>query len=963
VAWQLTARRTGAAPPLPASASRGGSASKIEERDVRGNEQDMVLYGRRQERARIAALLADARAGHAGVLVIRGESGIGKTTLLQDAADQASGFRLLRCTAVESEVELAFAALHQLLRPVLDYLDRLPAPQASAVRGAFGLVETQAETNRFLVEVGTLSLLTVVAAEQPLLCLVDDARFLDAASVDTLLFVARRLQAERLVVLFAARDGEARSFPAPGLPELRLGGLDPAAAGALLQTQVGELALEVRDRLIAEAGGNPLALQELLGALTSQQLAGHQLLPQRLPLTARLQAVFLERFRQLPQATQTLLLVAAAEDTGELATILAASDVLGVDKEALGSAEEAGLVQVVQVVDAQLVFRHPLVRSAVYQHATVFARRAAHRALVEVLKGGQQADRRAWHLAAATLDPDEDVAGALEASAGRARRRGGPAAAAGALERAAALTPEGGVRARRLVAAAEDRWEAGHPSQALALLEQVDPGLVDAAVRARLAHVWGAIELASGIPATACTLLLEGARPILASDPGRAIEMLALAAQAALAAGELDTLVHQVHPAVVRLNAQRPGREDLRVQRVADSLVAAGLVEAPAAVAAESRSGEAASTWPHPSFTWTSPMLVLVQPAVDDVTGDQLAARLVEARRAAGTVSALTVALANLMLAEASLGQWHPAIDDATEGLRLAIETGQDATAAYFAAWLAWFAAFQGRADECRRLAEEALAVALPRRLVGVAAFAAWALAMLELAEGRPAAALERLRAVATPGHPTAYAPVALLATRDLVEAAAQAGALAGVEPLVARFERWARADQRPWTLVVARRLRALVTQGPAAEQHYRAALAVEGAVVPPVELARSELLYGRWLRRARRRSDARVHLRAARELYERLGATPWAERARAELRASGEKVRSRDPATLQQLTPQERQVASLAAQGLSNQQIADQLFVSRHTVSYHLHKVYAKLGITSRAELGRLDLEDGGSR
>jgi DNA-binding CsgD family transcriptional regulator len=921
-----------------------------------------MLYGRRQERAQLAGLLAQARQGHAGVLVVRGEAGVGKHALLADAAEQATGFRLLRATGVEAEVELPFAGLHQLLGPVLDRLDRAPAPQAQALRAAFGLVDTKTETNRFLVELGALSLLAEVAAEQPLLCLIGQARWLDPASADALVFVARRLQAERLVLLFAARDGEVRKFPAPGLPELRLGGLDPAAAGELLAARVGSgtLAPQVRDRMIAEAGGNPLALQELPATLTNQQLAGQQLLPQRLPLTARLQAVFLERFRQLPQATQTLLLVAAAEDTGELATILAGSDVLGVDKEALAAAERAGLVS---VTGSQLQFRHPLVRSAIYQHATVFGRRAAHRALVEVLRGAQQADRRAWHLAAATLVPDEEVAAALEASADRARRRGGPAAAAAALERAAALTPEAAARARRLVAAAEDLWEAGHPTQALALLDQVDPALVDAAVRARLAQVRGAIELATGTPALACTLLLEGARLILDSDPDRATELLVLAAQAALAAGELATLVNQIHPIIAKLNARRPGQEDVRVQRVAHSLVAAGLVDVSPVVAPQGGLGEAATSWPHPAFIWNWPMLVRVEPAVDFATADQLSARAVAARRAAGTVSTLTVALANLIIVEANLGHWDRASSHATEGLRLARETGQDATACYLVAILAWLAAQQNHGEDCRRLADEALATAIPRRLVVVAAFAACILALLELAEGRPAAALERLRAVATPGQPTAYAPMALLATRDLVEAAAQTGALEGMEPVLARFERWAEGDQRTWTRVVAHRCRALITQGPAAEPHYQAALGGDGIAAPPLELARSELAYGRWLRRARRRSEARVHLRAALEAYERLGATAWADRARAELRASGETARRRDPSTLQDLTPQERQVAGLAAQGLTNQQIADRLFLSRYTVGYHLHKVYAKLGIVSRAELGQLDLDDDAPR
>ncbi len=322
--------------------------------------------------------------------------------------------------------------------------------------------------------------------------------------------------------------------------------MDPGAARQLLQAQVGTLAPEVGDRLIAETGGNPLALEELPTTLTGQQLAGHQPLPQRLPLSARLAQVFLERVRRLPQATQTLLLVAAAEDTSEVATILAAGDVLAVDKEAMAPAERAGLIH---VSSSQLVFHHPLVRSAVYQDATLFGRQAAHRALVEVLKGAQQADRRAWHLAAATLGPDNHVAGMLEASADRARRRGGPAAAAAALERAAGLTPQPGARARRL-AAADYLWEAGHPERPRVLLDQVQPESADPGIRARMAHVRGAVELAAGTPDVACDLLVEGARLILESDPQRATQMLVVAARAALSANQLDRIVQEISPAI-----------------------------------------------------------------------------------------------------------------------------------------------------------------------------------------------------------------------------------------------------------------------------------------------------------------------------------------------------------------------------------------------------------------------------
>jgi DNA-binding CsgD family transcriptional regulator len=909
-----------------------------------------VIYGRCEERALIADLLAGARGGRSGVLVIRGEAGIGKHTLLQDAARQASDFHLLRAAGIESEMGLPFAALHQLLQPVLDRVDRLPILQAAALRGAFGLLDTDSRPNRFLVELGVLGLLVELARERPVLCLVRDAQRLDQASADALVFVARRLQRDRIVLLLAVRDDDVRQFHADGLPELQLSGLDAASAGELLEASAGKIAPQVRDRLIEETGGNPLALRELPATLTSEQLAGRDLLPERIPLSARLRQAFLQRVQQLPEATQTLLLVASAEDTGELAAILAAGRVLGCGIEALGSAEQAGLVQ---VVGSELQFCHPLVRSAIYDAATFTARQAAHQALIAVLQGDQHADRRAWHLAAATLGADERVAGTLEDLADRARRRGGPAAAAAALERAAALTPETTPRARRLVAAAEYSWEAGRLERAQALLDRAEPSVVDPAGRARLAHLRGAIELAAGSPATACTLLVEGAKLFLEHHPERAIEMLVLATWAALAGDQVDRILEEISPAVPR----RPG-SDARIRRIADSLLALGPGHR-AGSGADNQPPKADTAWPPPAFVWMWPMLVLTEPANDEITADQLYAKAVGVRRAAGTVSTLTVALGSLALTELVVGRWPDALASATEGLRLARETGQRAMAASFHTLLAWTAAMQGRADDCRQLAEEALAAAIPRRLAVVAAGASWTLAQLDLIEGRPVAALDRLLALANPRHPTAHATIALLATPDLAEAAARADRLEGIESSVARFERWAQWDRRTWTMVSVHLSRAFITQGVGAERHYQAALATDRLRELPFSLARTELAYGEWLRRSRRRVDARPHLRSALELFEQLGATFWADQARAELRASGESTRRRDPSTRYQLTPRERQIARLAGQGLANNEIGARLYLSTHTVSYHLHKIYAKLGITSRGQLIELDLDD----
>jgi DNA-binding CsgD family transcriptional regulator len=669
--------------------------------------------------------------------------------------------------------------------------------------------------------------------------------------------------------------------------------------------------------------------------------------------------------------------VGGAEDSGELATVLAAGKALGLAPETLEPAERAGLVHIagqdelVQVINPELElhrpqrlrFCHPLVSSAIYQSATFTARQAAHRALAEVLLGEERADRRAWHLAAAAIGPDDEAAGALEDSADRARRRGGPATAAAALERAAALTRETAPRARRLVAAAEYLWEAGRGQWAQTLLDEAEPIAAGATVRAGIAHVRGAIELCAGTPALACTLLVEGAELVLQSDPARATEMLVLATWGALAAGQLDRIVDHIGPAMRRL----PGQEDRRIGLVADTLMAFRLAPEPRAASEDQPGGDGkrpttAAAWPHPAFTWMWPMLVLAEPVRGGVGADQRSARSIMARRVAGTSSGLTVALGNTAMAEASFGRWGEAIETATEGLRLTRETGQEAVAGYFLALLAALAVEQGRAEDGERLADEALAIAIPRRLAVVAALASWTLALLDLTEGRPAAAVERLRALSTRGHPTAHAPVALLATGTLLEAAARADALEGMEPAVARFERWAELDGGAWTLVVAHRCRALLTQGPDAERHYQAALATGGLAEMPLELARSELLYGEWLRRGRRRADARAHLRAALEVFERLGAASWARRAASELRASGETARRRDPTTARELTPQELRIARLAERGLTNRQIADQLFLSSHTISYHLHNIYTKLGVTSRADLRRFRLGGSGS-
>jgi predicted ATPase len=497
----------------------------------------LMLYGRDAERSRIGELLEGARASRSAVFAISGEPGVGKSALLENARERATDMLVLSGNGVESEAQLPFAALHQIVRPVLSRLENLPEPQATALRGALGLSASGSD-NRFLVAVAVLSLLAEAAERQPLLCLVDDAHWLDDASADALVFVARRLEAEGIVMLFAAREGEARGFDAHGLPELHLRGLDADAAAVLLDRQLGvPLSAETRERLIEGSGGNPLALLALSTTLSEAQLTGAEPLLEPLPVSARVERAFAGRVRGLPDETQTLLLVAAVCESGELATVLLAAKQLGAQAEALDAAEQAELLH---VDGERLEFRHPLVRSAVHQAAPLSKRRAAHRALASVLVGELDADRRVWHRAAASIGPDASVAEELEQTAWRARRRSAVAAASMAFERAAAMTTDERHRVRLLTGAVETAWAAGRAERALMLLERARPSASEPIERAEIDRCRGLIELNVGVPADAHQLFVRAAQEIATVDAERALYMLSLAAGAALYAGDSE---------------------------------------------------------------------------------------------------------------------------------------------------------------------------------------------------------------------------------------------------------------------------------------------------------------------------------------------------------------------------------------------------------------------------------------
>jgi len=908
----------------------------------------VLLYGRDAERSIIGGLLEGARESLSGVLVIRGEAGVGKSALLEDARERASGMQVLACAGVEAESALPFAALHQLLRPVLRHLEKVPRPQADALRGALGLAAARGD-DRFLVSLAVLSLLAEAAEQRPLLCLIDDAHWLDDASADALVFVARRLEAEAIVLLFAAREGEIREFDAPELAELRLAGLDEDAAAALLDRHAGTaLSPETRARLVEATGGHPLALLELPSTLSEGQLTGSEPLLTPVPVSARLERAFLARVRELPEETQTLLLVAAADDTGEFSTVLRAAARLDVGAEALDSAEAARLAT---LRDAVLELWHPLVRSAVYQGAPLSKRHAVHRALASVLEGDAEADRRAWHRAAASVGPDPAVVDELEQAAMRAQRRSGFVAASLAYERASALTPKESERARLLTAAAENAWFGGRLERTRMLLERARPLASEPLQHADIDRYLGLVELTGGVPADACRLLVRSAAAVASVDGERALQLLNLASVAAFYADDVA--------AAVRIGEDTPFARALVELLVGLGAHYAGDLPRAAVSLRSALSFEAELE--SDALDARRVALLFGGRAAFYLGDDEAAlrsAQLAAAQmRAEGALGLLTPILPRLVHAEMWAGSWPAASASAREGLRLAREIGQFDLVAYQLVLLAVIAAHRGQEDECRSLAAQGHELASARRLTVVASLANWALALLELELGRTEEAFLRGREIST-------TPAVLsMAGLDRIEAAVRAGEVETAHDWLAYHESWAECAGAAWARAVALHGRALLADDEEeSERLFEAALDVHAEAARPFERARTELAFGEFLRRARRPRLAREHLRAALDGFEALGAELWAERARVELRASGQTARRRVADTRDQLTEQELQIAHFVAQGLSNRDVAAQLFLSPRTIAAHLRNIFRKLGISSRTELARLHLESVGA-
>lgn len=910
-----------------------------------GIPSECLLLGRESERSQIDRLLEAAGHGLSAVLVLRGEPGIGKTALLHYAVGSASGFRVIRLVGIESEAELGFAALHQLLLPFLGRLDLLPGPQRNALGTALGLSDG-GPPDRFLVALASLTVLSGAATERPLLCVVDDAQWLDQESAAVLAFVARRLSVDAIGMLFAVPDPSERSVPLGGLAELWVRGLAPADAQRLLAAAApSSVERGVSEQIITRADGNPLALIELGGELSQEQLAGQAALPEPLPLGPSLEARFLRQVRCLPDATQTLLLTAAADPVGDPALLWRAGERLAFGVAAAAAAESQKLV----AFGPSVRFRHPLIRSAVYHGATLMERTRVHAALAEVTDPGTCADLRAWHRAEAAIGQDEGVAAELEQAADRARNRGGWAATAAFLTRSAALTPDATVRVRRILAAASAEALAGASVHAQALLDDVTGRLDDPRQRILAQRIQGSIHYGLDQTGRTAAILLDAARQLAPLDVGLARGALLDALTAARIGGRLaDGGAGDTDIARAARSMPLPSRSAATVGDLLLDADTSLLLDGPEAAAPLLRqSVTALLDAPLTSadlLNWTGVGCWAAGALGDDDALHALTTRLEQQAREQGAVLPLSVALIFSGVSELFAGSLGRAQASFTE--RGAIEAARGGSCEVGKALvLAW----RGLASEARAEAAAAEAVAAEQRQGWKLTWLEYARSVLELAAGHYEEALAAV--------PHAYAENPLLsafALPDLIEAAVRCGQHAFAEQAVERLARRAVPSPTPLALGLLARSRALLADGPDAEALYQEAIAHLRQARGPGHLARAHLLYGEWLRRARRRRDAREHLRTAHDTFEEMGAGAFAQRARLELAATGQTVQRRTPAYASDLTPQELQVAALAAAGSTNPEIASQLFISPKTVDYHLGKIFRKLDVGSRRQLAR---------
>ena len=877
------------------------------------------------------------------MLVVRGEAGVGKTALLEYLVDEASGCRIVRAAGAEAEMELAYAGLQQLCAPLLDHLDALPGPQREALSTAFGLSAGD-PPDRFFVGLAVLSLCAEAARDRPLLCVVDDAQWLDRASAQALAFVARRLDAESVALVLAIREiGDESELP--GLPDMTVRGLTDADARALLESAIHvHLDERVRTRIVAETRGNPLALLELPRAMTPEELAGGYGLPAAVPMASRIEQGFRRRLESLPPQTRRLVLTAAAEPVGDATLVWRAAERLGIGPEAAAAASAAGLLE----IDGRVRFRHPLVRSAAYRASAPPERQEVHRALADVTDPDRDPDRKAWHRAHATDRPDEDVAAELERSASRAAARGGIAAAAAFLERAAKLTPDPAPRGGRALAAAQAKFESAAPEAALELLEVAEMCPLEELQRARLERLRARIAFARTRGGDAPALLLDAARRLEPLDAATARETHLEAMVAAMFAGRLGdgpgvreaAEAAQAGPAA----PQPPRAIDLLLDGLATRFTegySAGVPPLRKALAAFQ--GADGSTAHDERWLWLA--CRVAQDLWDDDLWHALATRGVRGARKTGMLSVLPNAVtyrASLHVHEGAFGAASSLIEEA-DAITRATET---APLKYAALMLA---AWRGREADGLALVEAGRIEATARGEGMGLGVSEWVTALLFNGLGRYQDA--HAAAGRACAHDDGLATFAW-ALVELIEAGVRSGTTGATSAALDRLSERTRASGTDWALGVLARSRALLSEGDVADALYREAIERLERTRIRVELARARLLYGEWLRREQRRVDAREQLRAAHEMFTAMGAEGFAERARGELLATGETVRKRTVETRDELTAQEAQIARLARDGRTNPEIGAQLYISPRTVEWHLRNVFTKLGIRSRREL-----------
>jgi DNA-binding CsgD family transcriptional regulator len=911
-----------------------------------------VLIGRESECARLDELLDNARLGRSGALVVRGEAGIGKTALLEYARERAEGMSVVHTVGVESEIELEFSALLDVCRPLLGHVSEITERQAMALRAALG-VSPADSLDRFAIGAATLGLLAAAAEASPLVVLVDDAQWVDASSAETLLFATRRLDADRVVVLYAAREEDGR-FEAPGLESISLEGLSWEAASHVLHGQV-EIAPAVADRLYDATGGNPLALLELPSVLSPEQLGGVVPLDEPLPAGSSVERAFGRRAEALSEDARVALLLAAVSWSRSLDTILPALDLRGLGPGSLEEAEDAGLVK---LVDGTLAFRHPLVRSAVYQAAAPSERRAAHRALARAC-GGKVSDEGAWHLAAAAIGPDEEVAEALAEVAERARARNAHAEAAAALERAARLSPVPSFRVERFIEAAEAAWVVADPGRTLGLIDAAQDGPAGPAERARMLSLRGAVEGRVGQLSVARDLFLEAEALVVEESRSDAAAFVRAAASVTFFAGDLPAAV-----ALARRQRDLAPRDDSELDGRADTMLGWLLFlsgNADEGTQFLERAVDLLLTPSEPSLLELHNAGVALSLLERTAAGDDVLARALRLARQEGAPRAVLSGLAQLTLFDVQAGRWQLALAHGEEGLALAGQLGHMDQHASIAIELARIDAARGAEVRCRERVNESVRLAGEHGIVTARVAAEIVLGELELSLGRSAEAIEQLQGSA--------AEVERLGIHDrytsphpsLVEALVRSGRRDESADVLARYAAIAQGGTPLWGgALLARGNGMLAEDHDEADEHFGEALRLHALVEDRFQHARTLLAFGERLRRGGRRLEARSRLRGALELFQELEARPWTERTEQELRASGERLRRRESFEAEQLTPQELQIALQVAEGKTNKEVGAALFLSHKTVEFHLSRIYRKLDLNSRAELIRRFAAEG---